>query len=235
MSVHDDDTRARLALPFLESRVQLVSLASQLLGSGRRERLWDQFDVDEPERVSTLSFFLKYLKNPGTVGAIAPSGQNLAALITSEIGPHTGPVLELGAGGGIFTAALLEGGVSPRDVVAIELDEAFANRLTRRFPKIEVVNAPAERALRYRDLGHAEFGAAISGLPLLNFPWRTRQRLLRLIFQRLKPGGAFYQFTYGLGLPVPRAMLRSLDLEAHFMGRVFRNIPPAAVYRITRR
>ena len=235
MSVQDDDIRARFAVPFLESRAQLASLANHLLGTGRSAPLWAPYDDDEPERVSTLSFFLKYLKNPATVGAVVPSGESLATLITSEIDADTGPVLELGAGGGIFTAALLKRGVSPRDVVAVELDEVFAKRLSQRFPDITIINAPAERALRHDNLGHTHFGAAISGLPLLNFPWRARQRLLHRIFQRLRPDGALYQFTYGFGAPVSKSILQSVGLEERFLGRIFRNIPPAAVYKITRR
>jgi phospholipid N-methyltransferase len=233
MSIRDDKSWARSASPGAGARVHFAALARPLLRPERR-RHCDDDDEAAPEPVSTLSFFLKYLKSPATVGAVAPSGQHLASLITSEIDPATGPVLELGAGDGIFTAALLRRGVSPEDVVAVELDPVFAERLTRRFPEINVVNAPAERALRDVAIGHECFGAAISGLPLLNFPWRTRRQLLRLIFQRLAPGAALYQFTYGLGAPIPKPLLKSIGLEERFLGRVFRNIPPAAVFKITR-
>ncbi len=233
MSVQDDKSWARSTLPDARMRSQLAALTRPLFGAERRRR-WIDKDDPQLEPVSTLSFFLKYLKSPATVGAVAPSGPHLAALITSEIDPNTGPVLELGAGDGIFTAALLQRGISPQDVVAVELDPVFADRLTRRFPGINVVNAPAERALQDSEIGRERFGAAISGLPLLNFPWPTRRQLLRLVFQRLAPGAALYQFTYGLGAPLPKPMLESIGLEEHFLGRVFRNIPPAAVFKITR-
>ena len=232
MSVQDDKSWARSTLPDARMRSQLAALTRPLFGAERRR--WAHDHETAPEPVSTLSFFLKYLKSPATVGAVAPSGPHLAALITSEIEPGTGPVLELGAGDGIFTAALLRRGVLPDDAVAIELDPVFAERLTRRFPEVKVVNAPAERALCDTEIGHERFGAAISGLPLLNFPWPTRRQLLRLIFQRLKPDAALYQFTYGLGAPLPKSMLESIGLEERFLGRVFRNIPPAAVFKITR-
>ena len=47
--------------------------------------------------------------------------------------------------------------------------------------------------------------------------------------------GAFYQFTYGWRCPVPAAVRRQLDLQATHLGRVWRNLPPAAVWRIERR
>ena len=235
MSIHDDDTRMRFAQTYTESRSRTAALARHLPGFGQPDRSWDLYDDETPQPVSVLKFFLKYLKSPATVGAIAPSGQSLAALITSEIGPETGPVLELGAGDGIFTGALLRRGVAPETVVAVELEPGFAKRLVRRFPDIKVVNAAAQDALASDNLGYDEFGAVISGLPLLNFPWSVRHRLLHLIFERLKPGAALYQFTYGLSAPVPKSLLRSVGLKDEFLGRVFRNIPPAAVYKITRR
>jgi len=235
MSIHDDDTRMRFAQPYTESRSRTAALARHLPAFGQADGSWDLYEDNRFQPVSVLKFFLKYLKNPTTVGAIAPSGQSLAALITSEIGPETGPVLELGAGDGIFTGALLKRGLAPETVVAVELEPGFAERLVRRFPDIKVVNAAAEDALASDDLDYDQFGAVISGLPLLNFPWSVRHRLLHLIFERLKPGAALYQFTYGLSAPVPKSLLKSVGLQDEFLGRVFRNIPPAAVYKITRR
>ena len=231
MSIHDEDIRLQVALPFVESRPEVISLPHPRSGT-HEGRNWDDYGGETPEPVSTLKFFLKYLKNPTTVGALFPSGQNLAALITSEISPDMGPVLELGAGNGIFTSAILDRGVAPHDIVAVELEPSFASRLARRFPGITVVNAAAEDALCAD--GAAHFGAAVSGLPLLNFPWSVRQRLLHLIFEKLRPGAALYQFTYGLSAPIPKSMLRSVGLREEFLGRVYRNVPPAGVYKISR-
>lgn len=41
------------------------------------------------------TFFRAWLSDPLAVAAIAPSGAALADLITSRIGPDTGPVVEL--------------------------------------------------------------------------------------------------------------------------------------------
>ena len=50
----------------------------------------------------------------------------------------------------------------------------------------------------------------------------------------MRPGGAFYQFTYGPRCPVPRPILDRLGLKATRIGGTVRNIPPAGVYRISR-
>lgn len=193
------------------------------------------FEDRRIERISTLSFFLKYLKNPIQMGAVAPSGRGLTELIVSEIHRDRVPVLELGAGDGTFTAALLRKGVEPSQITVVEQDGAFAERLRQRFPTINIVHAAAEAALKLGGPVEDSFAAVVSGLPLLNFPWRTRQRLLRLIFRHMKAGGSLYQFTYGIGAPLCREMIEANGLEVACIGRVLRNIPPASVYRISKR
>lgn len=88
-------------------------------------------------------------------------------------------------------------------------------------------------------MGDIEFrgvpvGAVISGLPLLSMPDRKVTAILDGAFAHLRPGAAFYQFTYGPRCPVPRPILDGLDLTATHIGRTLLNVPPAAVYRISR-
>lgn len=51
----------------------------------------------------------------------------------------------------------------------------------------------------------------------------------------LRPGGAFYQFTYAGRCPVSRPILDRLGLKATLVDHTLCNIPPASVYRIARR
>jgi phospholipid N-methyltransferase len=78
-------------------------------------------------------------------------------------------------------------------------------------------------------------GAVVSGLPLLSMPPRKVVRILRGAFGHLRQGGAFYQFTYGPRCPVPRAILKRFGLRASRIGPALANLPPATVYRISRR
>jgi phospholipid N-methyltransferase len=59
--------------------------------------------------------------------------------------------------------------------------------------------------------------------------------ILAAAFGCLRSGGALYQFTYGLSCPVRRPYLDRLGLKAVRVGRAVRNVPPATVYRISRR
>lgn len=180
-------------------------------------------------------FFRALASNPRTVGAIAPSGPNLANLITSEITATSGPVLELGPGTGIFTEALLERGVKESDLTLIEYGSDFMRLLQMRFPRARVLWMDASWIISHDLFRDKQFGAVVSGLPLLNMSSKKVMAILTGAFSNLRPGGAFYQFTYGMQCPVSKSHLNRLGLKATCMGRVFLNVPPASVYRITRR
>jgi phospholipid N-methyltransferase len=184
--------------------------------------------------MNSLSFFLQWLSDPIQVGAIAPSGAALAAAMTAEIEPHSAPVIELGAGSGAVTRALLDRGIPPHRLALVEQSARFACALRQRFPGAQVLRVDAA-AMSSIDLFAGELaGAVVSGLPLLLMSAEKVGAILANAFRCLRPGGAFYQFTYGSRSPVPRPILHRLDLAATLIGRTFANVPPAAVYRIHR-
>ncbi|MBX3583189.1 MAG: phospholipid methyltransferase [Rhizobiaceae bacterium] len=181
-----------------------------------------------------LTFLRQWLANPLRVGAVLPSGTSLAHLMTKAIDHNTGSVLELGPGTGVFTEALLKRGLMPEQLTLVELDERFAYMLARRFPGARIVQGSAAR-LSGAGVGRdVAYGAVISGLPLLSMPSRTVFRIVEGVARRLGPSGNLYQFTYGARCPVVHAILERLGLEAHLLGTVMWNLPPASVYRISR-
>ena len=115
-----------------------------------------------------LLFFRALASSPRAVGAVVPSGANLASLITSEITAASGPVLELGPGTGVFTEALLERGVRESDLTLIEYGSDFMRLLQARFPRARVLWMDAAWMASH-DLFEHPLGAVVSGLPLLNF------------------------------------------------------------------
>ncbi|AMN42369.1 phospholipid N-methyltransferase [Rhodoplanes sp. Z2-YC6860] len=151
-----------------------------------------------------LSFFLAWMSAPRRVGAIAPSGAALADLITREITPSSGPVIELGPGTGAFTYQLLKRGIRQQDLTLIEYGSDFMKLLQVRFPGARVLWMDAARLAAERLYDGAPVGAVISGLPLLNMSTRKAIAILSGAFSYVRPGGAFYQFTYGMSCPVPR-------------------------------
>ncbi|WP_027550730.1 class I SAM-dependent methyltransferase [Bradyrhizobium sp. Cp5.3] len=182
-----------------------------------------------------LSFFLAWMSSPRRVGAIAPSGAALADLITREITASTGPILELGPGTGAFTYKLLKRGVRQEDLTLVEFGSDFMKLLQVRFPGARVLWMDAARLAAHRLYDGAPVGAVVSGLPLLNMSTRKVVSSVGGAFSYIRPGGAFYQFTYGMSCPVPRPVLDRLGLRAKLVDRAVMNVPPAAVYRLTRR
>ena len=182
-----------------------------------------------------LSFFTAWMAAPGRVGAIAPSGAALAELITRDINANTGPVLELGPGTGAFTYQLLKRGVRQQDLTLIEYGSDFMRLLQLRFPGARVLWMDAARLASERLYDGAPVGAVVSGLPLLNMSPRKVISIVGGAFSYMRPGAAFYQFTYGMRCPIRRPILDRLGLRATLVERALLNVPPAAVYRLTRR
>jgi phosphatidylethanolamine/phosphatidyl-N-methylethanolamine N-methyltransferase len=182
----------------------------------------------------SMSFFLQWLSAPLRVGAIAPSSAQLAKAITAEISAENAPVIELGAGSGVFTRALIERGVPQARLALVEQSEAFAGQLAAQFPQARVFCMDAAQLEAAAAIGGERAGAVVSGLPLLLMSSQTVGRILQRAFECLRPEGAFYQFTYAPRSPVSRHVLERLGLAAVRVGTAPGNFPPAFVYRIRR-
>lgn len=174
------------------------------------------------------------VRDPKSVGALAPSSRRLAGHMVVDIGPGS-RVIELGAGTGALTRAILDSGVAAEDLLVIEQNEAFAQMLRKRFPETSVVTGDALALNRHVAAlpGPADF--VVSGLPLLLFSPGHKLRLLTQVFSVMSAEGAFHQFTYGGRCPVERAVLKRLGLEARLLRFTPMNLPPAFVYRLRRR
>lgn len=181
-----------------------------------------------------LRFARSWAADPLRVAAIAPSSRSLARLITRDIAPISGPILELGPGTGVFTAALIARGFDEADLTLVELGSAFAGLLRTRFPRARVIEADAARLDPAALFPITKAGATVSGLGLLSMRPRAVIAILKSAFACMNPDGAFFQFTYGPTCPVPPAILARLGLKAARTGGTWANLPPASVYRIER-
>lgn len=181
-----------------------------------------------------LSFLRSWVSAPRRVAAVAPSSRSLATLITREIGADDAPVLELGVGTGVFTQQLIARGIAQEQLTLIEFGADFARSLQAKFPSATVLCMDATRLADVELFGGNMAGAVVSGLPLLSMSPLQVARILKGAFTHLRQDGSFYQFTYGPRCPVPRATLDRFGLQARHAGRTLANLPPAAVYRISR-
>jgi phosphatidylethanolamine/phosphatidyl-N-methylethanolamine N-methyltransferase len=206
----------------------------------RSERL----DLDSPAPVSDSMppiarrrelqwhFLRQWVRHPLRTASMLPSSRALARLMVSEIGPHTVPVVELGAGTGALTQEILRAGVAPRDLIVVELNPHFAELLQNEYPEITVIAGSAEHLPRFVD--PASVGAVISSLPMVVMTPGQQRRIVASSFEALRPGAHFYQFTYGHRCPVSRRVMSTLDLATCCVGGTLRNLPPARVFRLTR-
>lgn len=180
------------------------------------------------------SFFLAWLRNPRGIAAVTPSGARVGALMTQDIDAGTGPVMELGPGTGAFTYCLLKRGVHEKDLTLVEFSADFVQLLQKRFPRARVLRMDATGIGDIGLFEGASFGAVVSGLGFRAMRPHQVRSILSGAFKYLRPGGAFYQITYGPRCPVPESVLDHLNLTAAHIGRTVWNFPPASVYRIAR-
>jgi len=178
-----------------------------------------------------LLFFRSLLLNPKTMGAVAPSSAHLAQLMASRVEPSDAPVLEIGAGTGAITRALLNRGLHPGRLFVIERDPALAAFLRRQFPGVRVHCGEVRHARRL--LPVEIFGSiktVVSSLPLRNLAPVEQRANIRAMLSALAKHGQLIQYTYVAGCPIPS---RRFGLQAERIGRVWLNLPPAAVWRFT--
>lgn len=181
----------------------------------------------------SVHFFRTWLTDPLRVGGMVPSSDFLAHEMTREL--SEGPILELGPGTGVFTRAILARGVEESSLTLVESEPTFAAMLGRHFPRARIVDIDAAHLSGHGLFAGAPLAAVISGLPLLSMPDQKVTDILSGAFAHLREGGAFYQFTYAWVCPIRRHILERLGVRAQGLGWTMRNLPPAKVYRITRR
>ncbi len=179
--------------------------------------------------------FLKHwAKTPLRTASLTPSSRALASIMASEISSDTGSVLELGPGTGVFTKAVMAKGIPQANIILVELNKAFAALLKERYPQAQTLQISAADLAQIRPMHAGKIGAVLCGIGLPSLPREQVHDILDGAFNLLKPGGAFYQFTYGLWCPIPETILKPLGLQAEKIGATWRNFPPASVYRIAR-
>ena len=122
--------------------------------------------------------------------------------------------------------------MAPARLVVIECDRTLAALLRRRFPGVKVVRGDAgELAALLHPLAITCVDAVVSSLPLLSMPKPLKRRIVEESFALLGEAGTFVQFTYGFASPLAAP---EFGLVGEVAQRIWRNFPPAAVWRFRR-
>lgn len=190
-------------------------------------------------RNEAWTFFRQWLRRPLSTAAVSPSSRFLARRIVAALPPGTRRVVELGAGTGTFTGALLEHGIACADLLAVEFNPTLHAYLRERFPGLAIVQADARNLAQSAAITafaqQRPIQAVVSGLGLLAMPKSAQRAVLEGAFALMPEDGQFIQFTYGPVAPVAVEVLDELQLVAVRRGFTLLNLPPASVYAFRRR
>ena len=191
------------------------------------------------DHAGTTLFLKRWLRRPFTMGAVVPSGRLLAEAMAqatlANLDGRDGHIVELGAGTGEVTKALIAKGIAPERLALIERDPELSLFLRRHFPGPRIIEGDAATLPRLlADHGIPSVAAVVSSLPLLSLPGDVVSGIVAGVFETLPQGGALVQFTYGPKPPIPRAMRERLKLDGVHGRRIWRNVPPAVVWTFRR-
>lgn len=180
-------------------------------------------------RQENILFFQRLLKNPKSLGAIVPSSRKLGAFMCRHVDCGEGEyVLEVGAGTGSFTQALLESGIHPDQLIVVELDGELVNFLKGRFPQVIVIQGSAADLVNILPEGvPGRVRTIVSGIPMVNLSKYLQKAIMSSCFSITLPGAQMLQFTYRPIIPIPA---REFNLKSRHLGTVYMNFPPATVW-----
>ncbi len=181
--------------------------------------------------VDTAVMLCKYIVSPRRTGAVCPSSRFLARKMVASIGKtpqECSAVVELGAGTGAITSALVEKKYDENShLYCIEFDKKLCSILENKFPNAHIINGSAENIRELVGKDADNVSAIVSGLPLVSLPKECVRNILEEVENTLPKGGKFIQFTYNLTRsPDSLGFKKMRPVKVSF---TVLNIPPARV------
>ncbi|MFM0083887.1 hypothetical protein P0D72_34190 [Paraburkholderia sediminicola] len=176
----------------------------------------------------SLNFFKQWLRDPATVGAVAPSSRCLADVMADGVEAFEA-IVEVGAGTGVVTDSLVRRHPSAR-LIVFELGDQLATELRGRFPQAHVVGGAFHaNALVLQDLPAKTI--IVSGLPFRSLSSDVVEPTVAAFAELLYADRArrLVQFTYQPGVP----FTAPVGLCWHRIKTVWLNAPPANVWHLS--
>ena len=182
-----------------------------------------------PDASGVTLFLRRWLANPLQMGSIVPSSPALCRRVVDQV--RRAPdewVIELGAGTGVISRALLAGGVPPERITVVEIVPDMARHLAETLPGVNVIAGDA-RSLPDLIPGnrHGRIGTVVCGIPLVLLPVAEQRRFIDAM-QAVAPGRGFLHYSYCVTSPLPE---RKHGLVATREAWTPLNFPPASVWR----
>ncbi len=176
-------------------------------------------------------FWRELVCNPRQMGALVPSGRSLAVAVADEVRKQApGYVLELGAGTGAITQALLEIRSCMAGYSVLEKSPQLADVLTARYPGLNVAAGCASTlaAIRFPE---DQPLTVVSSLPFRSMQSSEtasiRSALEQLMMRRA--GFRLIQYSY---FPVEPFSCSNDSYRWYWKRTVLMNLPPAMVWAL---
>ena len=170
------------------------------------------------------------LADPRRIGAIAPASRALSEAIAREVlATRPGHVIELGAGTGAITRALLGQRTHFDSLSIIERSPRLAECLSRRFPGLAVHRLCASQ-LDTLHRGRLDVTTVVSSLPFRSLPREDRQRIEQAILRLSHRSREFRFIQYSYLGRQPFALGDQNPLQWTRRRTILANLPPATVW-----
>jgi len=174
-------------------------------------------------------FFKRWMANPLQMGSIVPSSPALCRRVAAAV-ERSGDevVLELGAGTGVISRALLAAGVPADRLAVVEIVPEMADHLRQALPGATVLCGDAFRLQEViPQHWRGRIGTVICGIPLVLLPLAEQQRFVASV-EAVAPGHGFLLYSYCITSPLKH---RALGLTALRRAWTPLNFPPASVWQ----
>lgn len=180
----------------------------------------------------STQFLAAWMRSPLKIGALVPSSRALAFAMAREVDTKiSGEIIELGAGTGAVTHALLASNIAPQRLIVVERDPRLFGILQNHYPDLRIVRGDAqELGKMLGEMQCRKVAAIVSSLPLLSMPRAVRHAITEQMASVIGVDGAIIQFTYGAQSPISSDQLRHLKLYGKRTKFVVTNVPPAHVW-----
>ncbi len=189
----------------------------------------------------TVSFFKTFLRHPTQVGAIAPSSSHLVKTMVDWIDWESARgIAEFGPGTGVFTEAIERERHPDSKFFAVEMSADMAAIAGKRCPDTKIYQDSAcNVAALCEQQKIQQLDVVVCGLPWASFSNDLQTEIMDAMFSVLPTGGQFVTFAYWQGVILPAGQRFSKRLHDSFSSvhrskTVWRNLPPAFVYRCVR-
>ncbi len=199
------------------------------------------------ETLKTLwSFSKSFIKAPLSMGMLCPSSPYLTKKLANQLDSDIihalqeqvlteksvdyysrtpqGFILELGAGTGVVTQALLKRGIPSSRILVFETCPIQCDILRKKFPHMRIIQDDAAHMQKYLP-ENAYVASIVSSLPFVSLPKNASKRIIYAM-KGLLGNSPLIQYTYAL---TNQTVLEKNGFTVNKKHTVWLNFPPARV------